>query len=161
MVFTRTCPFRVGGKPTGLLKATELYRQLQLLEGAWNYLCKNSVQMLYLMASSTIFTIAVYSSIKFVNEIPLTALLVLASLYINCAACIVVGCTTAANVHKYSHELLHSWKVKCVISPIVRKRLIACTPLKIKLGTNYIDKLTPFVIMDFTISQTFSALLIK
>jgi hypothetical protein len=143
------------------MKATELYRQLQLLEGAWNNLCKNSMQMLHLMAASSIFTISVYSSIKFVNEIPLTALFLLAALYINCATCILAGCTSAGNVHMYSLELIHSWKVKCVGSRIVRQRLRACTPLKIKLGTNYIDKLTPLVIMDFTISQTVSVLLIQ
>jgi hypothetical protein len=142
------------------VKATEIYTQLQLLEGAWNNICKHLMQMIYLMSVSSLFIVSVYTSIKFVNEIPLVAMILLASLYINCAAFIVVGCTTAANVHTYSHELIHSWKVSARRSRVIRKQLMACAPLKIKLGTNYIDKLTPLVIMDFTISQTVTVLLI-
>jgi hypothetical protein len=115
--------------------------------------------MLYLTSASSLFVVSVYSSIKFVNDIPLSAMILLALVYINCTSYIVDGCTAAANVHTYSLELIRSWKVSARRSRIVRRQLMACAPLKIKVGTNYIDKLTPLVIMDFTISQTVSVLL--
>jgi hypothetical protein len=95
-----------------------------------------------------------------VNEIPLSAMFLLAAVYTNCAACIVVGCTAAANVHTHSREVIHSWKVNARGSKVVRKLTKTCNPLKIKLGTNFIDILTPLVIMDITINQTVSLLLI-
>jgi hypothetical protein len=81
----------------------------------------------------------------------------LASVYTNSTACIVVGYITAANVHTDSREVIYSWKVNSRGLRLVRKFTKACAPLKIKLGTNFIDILTPLVIMDLVINQTLSS----
>jgi hypothetical protein len=151
----------LGEKTNGPMKAIEVYRQLQLLEGAWNSICQYLMQMLYLVATSSLFIISVYSSIKFVNEIPLSAIFLLAAVYTNSASCIVVGCNTAANVHTYSREVIYNWKVNSRGLWRVRKLTKACAPLKIKLGTNFIDILNPLVIMDLVINQTVSLLIIS
>lgn len=44
---------------------------------------------------------------------------------------------------------------------VVRKQLKSCGTLKIKFGSNFIDKGTPLVIQNFCLDQTMSLILIK
>lgn len=72
--------------------------------------------------------------------------------------------TLASNVHKESVKLLRVMAKNAIGQgqyAVTKRQLRACTLLKIKFGSNFIDRGTPLVIQTFCLNQTVSLGLIR
>jgi hypothetical protein len=70
----------------------------------------------------------------------------------------------AGDVDNKSSELLQKWRVLLINTKfqlkLKRKQLKSCTPLRVKMGSsNFVDILTPLVILGFCVNQTLTILI--
>lgn len=71
--------------------------------------------------------------------------------------------TRAANMREQSVRMIRNWRncPKLKRSHWVKKMALSFVPLKIQLGSNFVDQLTPLVIVNFTVNQVVSLLLLR
>lgn len=71
--------------------------------------------------------------------------------------------TRAANVREKSISMIRSWSNCQTIKRkhLVKKMTKSFVPLKVQLGGGFVDKLTPLLILNFTVSQVVSLLLLR
>jgi hypothetical protein len=71
---------------------------------------------------------------------------------------------SAGDVDNKSSELLQKWTVLLVYTKFQlkrkRKQLRSCTPLRVKMGSsNFVEILTPLVLLSFCVNQTLTLLI--
>ncbi|OXA45026.1 hypothetical protein Fcan01_20122 [Folsomia candida] len=125
----------------------ELYRNIQILEKMFN-------------------GVLMYICVMMHDEIPMPAYLIFPLVLLNCLGNNIFIFTFASWVNNVSTRTLREQLMgmgRCGWGKrrsILSKEAKACTVLKIKFGSNFIDRGTPLVIQDFCLTQTMSLILI-
>ncbi|OXA42127.1 hypothetical protein Fcan01_23150 [Folsomia candida] len=117
----------------------------------------------------TIEIITLFVVINFYQEIPLPGFLAFPVHGMNTTMCNIVAFTLASLVHNVSERTLIALKNRIVTinlsrgrkGSIINRKLKVYSVLKVKFGSNYIDRGTPLVIQNFCINQTMSLTLVK
>ena len=141
-------------------KMFAMYRSLQILESQINICCKDFFLSGLLIIVSAVFVLSLFVCIKLNQAIPLPGFLFFPLALFDVCIIILVEYTTAALIWKRSSELLILWKKQSKHKTMFKATLKSLSPFKIKFGMNFVDSLTPLVILDFCINQTASMLLI-
>jgi len=70
--------------------------------------------------------------------------------------------TKAANVREMSSHMIRSWEnvQKVKRTHWIKKMAKSFVPLKIQFGSNFVDQITPLLIVNFSVNQTLSLLMI-
>lgn len=108
--------------------------------------------------------VAQYVCIRLNTEIPMPGFLVFPLIGVNAIIYDILIFTVASSVHNLSQDILQSFcrKISGIsMDPVERRRTKCCSVLKIKFGSNFIDRGTPLVIQDFCMNQTVNLVLIK
>jgi len=106
-----------------------------------------------------LFVLSMCGCLKLARVMPLPGFLFLPVTLLNCSTFVLLFCTKASNIYKMSGKYLVS--LRMIPDKLIRKSGNSCRALRVNVGSNFIDKLTPLVIIDFSMSQTISLLLIE
>ncbi|OXA42129.1 hypothetical protein Fcan01_23152 [Folsomia candida] len=139
-------------------------KSLQILEKSFNGYPMNRVVPVMVFGIPSIEIITLFVVINFYQDIALPGFLVFPLLWMNTTLCNIVAFTSASLVHTVSEKTLIALKNRMVTinlsrgrkGSIINRELKACSVLKVKFGSNYIDRGTPLVIQNFCINQTMS-----
>lgn len=109
---------------------------------------------------SALFVFSFFVSTKLVHVIALPGFAFFPLALVDCAVIILFELTIAGFVHAKSNQLLNSWE-KVGRKSGIRMSIKSLTPLKVRMGSNYVDKFTALVVLDFCVSQTASLLMMS
>jgi hypothetical protein len=105
-----------------------------------------------------------YVCLKLHSQIPIHLFILFLLLCLNCWVHNIFVFTLSSWIHNESHDVLHLWKNysgKRNRKSGIKKQIKACTVLKIRFGSNYIDRCTALVIQNNVLNMTISLLLLK
>jgi len=145
------------------LSCLKLYKKLRVLEQYGSACYAHIFVPSLLLTATVLFFISTYVCLKLVGKIPMPGFLLFPGVLVNCIGVLLLMTNEAANVFGNSKQVLDECKI--IIQPPHKSKLVyqmaaACTPMKVRFGQNFIDKLTPLIMMNFCLSQTVSILLI-
>ncbi|OXA62575.1 hypothetical protein Fcan01_01536 [Folsomia candida] len=147
-----------------LKECIRLYKALQVLEKSFNAFIMNRVLPTAITLVPGLQIVAQYVCIRLNTEIPMPGFLVFPLIGVNAIIYDILIFTVASSVHNLSQDILQSFcrKISGIsMDPVERRRTKCCSVLKIKFGSNFIDRGTPLVIQDFCMNQTVNLVLIK
>ncbi|OXA39604.1 hypothetical protein Fcan01_25764 [Folsomia candida] len=150
-------------------KCINLYRCIQILEKFFNAYPMNKVIPVMVFGIPTMEIISLFISINFYDKIAMPGFLLFPLLGLNTPLNNICVLTMASLVHNSSDKILGVLKKKIMgltchsgrKRSIINRELRACSVLKVKFGSNYIDRGTPLVIQNFCLNQTMSLTLVK
>ncbi|OXA48093.1 hypothetical protein Fcan01_17346 [Folsomia candida] len=150
-------------------KCIHLYRSIQILEKSFNSYPMNKVVPVMVFGVPGVEIITLFVSINFYHEIALPGFLVFPLIGLDTTLHNICVFSLASLVHNVSVKVLDALRQKTVPMilhggrnrSIITRQLRACSVLKVKFGSNYIDRGTPLVIQNFCITQTMSLTLVK
>ncbi|OXA64469.1 hypothetical protein Fcan01_00363 [Folsomia candida] len=109
--------------------------------------------------------IAQYVTINHYSDIAMPGFLAFPLIAVNCLTTNVVVFTLAAFVNSASEKVMESLGKKAGglsgKKLLIKRQIRGCSVLKVKFGSNFIDRGTPLVMQTFCINQTVSLTLIK
>jgi hypothetical protein len=141
-----------------------MYRQIQVLEIIFNNYLKNRITPLVLTFLPLLQMFSQYLCIKYHDIFPPLVFLLFPFVFIDSLVGNVFISTLASWVLTNSESVVNLLRMKAVgpvRKSLLRKQIKSYPLLKIKFGSNFVDRLTPFVIQSTILSQTASLLLIK
>lgn len=141
----------------------QLYRCLQILEMQVNSCFKSHYFPLFLGGMTALLIFCINACIKLHGKIPMPGFSYFPMVAFDGIISLLVMNTRAANMRKQSEEMIRNWKICPNLrrKHYVKKIVASFIPLKIQLGSNFVDQLTPLLIVNFTVSQVVSLLLIQ
>ncbi|OXA43101.1 hypothetical protein Fcan01_22054 [Folsomia candida] len=141
-----------------------LYKCLQVLEKSFNDFLMYRMMPALLACAPGVQVIVQYVCINHHNDIQMPGFLVFPLIGWNAGINNFLVYTLASGINIASETALQGMKNKVVGlrgQKLIRRQLRACSLLKVKFGSNFIDRGTPLVIQDFCINQTVSLTLIN
>lgn len=145
-------------------RAVQMYNELKLLTTYYNQIHGNILSITIAFFLSTNFIAAAYAIIGLYSEIHLIQFLYFAFFTIDCFLGILVGDGGyKANVNKVSDEILRRIKAARYfrMKRLMRRYFYSWSSAKIKLGgSNFYDKETPLILINFCFCQIVNLLLI-
>ncbi|OXA48446.1 hypothetical protein Fcan01_16677 [Folsomia candida] len=139
-----------------------IYHSFQVLEKSFNAVLQNRLVPTILLGVPIAQVLGLYSSIHLHGMIEMPQFLLFPMIFVNSGLINILIVTMASRVNVNSARLLTSvkrWRLKItkVERAFIKRKLGACRPLKIKLGSNnFIDRRTPLTIQNFCLTQTMS-----
>jgi hypothetical protein len=137
---------------------------MQIIERHLNNFLQKKLTPLLLIVVPLGQTFSSYICIKFRSSIPLPVFLMFPMMLFDALGNNIVLFTFASWIYSRSHEAIvfsikqtRKYKKKSVLKKSIR----ACAPLKIRFGSNYMDRCTALVIQNNILNNTMSLLLIK
>ncbi|OXA47716.1 hypothetical protein Fcan01_17514 [Folsomia candida] len=140
------------------------YRGIQVLEKHLNEWLKPVLVPSLITLAPSLQILSQYVCIQMHNDIPMPGFLVVPLIVQNTIIVNILVFTLASYVFSSSARVMQNIKRRIRKEPrrsTIKKDLKACSIMKIKFGTNFVDRGTPLVIQDFCLSQTMQLLLIK
>lgn len=140
-----------------------MYRSLQLLEIGLNDAIKGQIVPAMIGVCPWLQVFSLFVSINFYREIPLPGYAVFPMLFVDALLCNLIIGTLAGQINLTERVLADMKRQlkRYAVRSWYRKELLACAPLRIKFGQNFIDKGTPLVIEDFCFDQTVNLILLE
>lgn len=140
------------------------YRRIQILEKHMNDITNVYILPALIIGVPLLQIVSQYVSITMHDDIPMPGFVLFPIMSVEAIITNVVVFTPASWVNGRSTRILARYARKithCVRKSVVVKERKACTMLKIKFGSNYVDQSTPLVIQNFCLNQTMSLILIN
>jgi hypothetical protein len=143
-------------------KLFEIYKKLQILEMLINNSIRDVMLPALMFGMPSIQFFASYVCIKMHGTMALPNLAFFIIIYLDTVVLTNTVITPAASIFTGSGKLLEKWitSSKAMKRKYLRKFRGACRPLRVKFGSNFVDKKTPLVMQDMCMRQTMSSLLI-
>jgi hypothetical protein len=145
-----------------------IYRQLQVLERALNDFGHLRILPATMAAVPVAQIVAFFIIIKLHDQIPLSGFLMYPVALIASFSGLAVMQTLSAKLMLESEKLVGKWKRKNTFSGVVtkntkyRRRMIrSMQMLKVRFGSNFIDRDTTLVTQNFCLCQTVSLLILQ
>jgi hypothetical protein len=141
-----------------------MYRITQILMTSWTGCTRKGVLPCILQAATIVCIISFYVCIVMSDQIPFPGFLLFPLLLLNSVCFIMFVCTKASSVNSSSIALIARERRKVAnfrTNSLLRRVVVSIPPLKVEFASNYIDKLTPLVLLNFCINQTVSLLIIR
>jgi len=152
--------------------AIRKYRELQLLTRFYNWIQQDTVIVTMLNFSLLIIIISLYVMISLGSSISIPHLVLFSCALTDGLLTAVVCFGSCANVHSQSEKMLEFIKKKTSFegllscrkqceSRIIKRCVTSMFPLNIRIGdVNFVEKLTPIVVLDFCFGLIVNLLLI-
>lgn len=135
------------------------YRQLQVLEAVVNGALRDKLFPSFLVLCPFMQIMATYASVKFHDGMPATYLIFVVLLSVEGVILNGLYSTAAAVIYRKSDAYLKAAK-GVVLIKLDKKVLKSYTPLRVRFGSNFMDRLTPLVLQEFIAMQTINLLLL-
>jgi hypothetical protein len=148
----------------GLSSNHLFYKQIQILESMLNNFLKQRITPLVLCGVPLMQMFTFYLCIKFHEVFPPLVFLLFPIVFVDSLVINVVVFTLASWVFTKSQKainLLQKNAAKSGRKSLIKKQIRSYSAMKIKFGSNFVDRFTPFLIQSNVLSQTASLLLIK
>lgn len=128
-----------------------------------NGYARNQVAPAVVIGMPSVQILSLFVCIKLHDVVPMPGFLIFPLILVDTFINNILTFTMASNVHNVSEQFLHDWskRIPGGMDSSLRKQLKACNVLRIRFGSNFVDRCTPLVIQDFCANQTMSLLLIK
>ncbi|CAL8068825.1 unnamed protein product, partial [Orchesella dallaii] len=152
----------IAAEPKQAQKLLPLYRQIKILNHYYNAIQKNSLIIAHDYILTIAFIISVFALITLGTDVSLPQLIIYGLTGIYTATVLLVCNTIMGQMHSASKqfctrnkERIFSNEVGNVQRKWIRRYLKSCAVLKCYIGdVNFIEELTPLVMLNFCISQT-------
>lgn len=147
-----------------IMAVVKKYRGIQILEKYLNEWLKKVLVPTLITFVPALQILCQYVCIQMHNVIPMPGFPVVPLIIVDTIVVNILVFTLASYVCSSSTRVLLNIKGntrKELRRSAIKKDLKACSIMKIKFGTNFVDRGTPLVIQDFCLSQTMQLLLIK
>lgn len=143
-----------------------LYRYIEVLEKSFNAYVTETIVPVIISITPAIQISAMFVCIKMHGEIALPGFSTFPLITLVAGITNVLVLTLAPMVNTSSRRVLDTLEEKIVECQggkraLNRKEFRACSVLKIKFGSNFIDRGTPLIMQNFCVSQTVSLCLVK
>ncbi|OXA38752.1 hypothetical protein Fcan01_26387 [Folsomia candida] len=141
-----------------------LYRSIQILEKSFNDFLMVMIVPAMMICSPGIQLIVQYVCINHHKDIAMPGFLVFPTLGLDAGINNVLVFTLASHINIGSEKALQGMKEKVMgleKRKLMKRQIRACSVLKVKFGSNFIDRGTPLVIQNFCVNQTVALTLIK
>lgn len=156
-----------GNKKSGsstILSSFRVYHHIQLLAKLYNFCLQSVFIPTQMTAACLVIIIGLYTCIKLHSEIPMPGLAFFPLLALDELSMILIS-QSAADVYTRSHIFVRDapkWGKTLGRGEFITKIMKATKVIKIRFGsTNYIDKMTPLVYLNFCLTQTVSLVLLS
>ncbi|OXA41340.1 hypothetical protein Fcan01_23704 [Folsomia candida] len=146
-----------------LKNCLKLYRQIQVLEKSLNAVLKDSILPAFVLCAPLIQIVCMFVCINLHAEIEMPGFVMFPMLWLDAIWANVFVYTLASYIHNVSKKLLQEFRNMAVCienEGLMRKEMKAMSRLKIKFGSNFIDRTTPLTIQNFCWSRTMTLTLI-
>ncbi|OXA49433.1 hypothetical protein Fcan01_15409 [Folsomia candida] len=142
-----------------------IYRNVQILEKSFNAFLTKIILPTVISCIPAIQIFGLFVSITLHEEIPLPGFAVFPLLGLLSLINNILVISLASRINISSERVLNTLAKKTVRSQLGKRGLLirelkSCGLLKIKFGSNFIDKGTPLVVQNFCINQTVSLCLV-
>ncbi|XP_035708304.1 uncharacterized protein LOC118435898 [Folsomia candida] len=139
------------------------YRYLQILEKQVNECFRRHYFPLFLGGMTALTIFCLHACIRLPGKIPMPGFSYFPMVAFDGVVSLLIMTTRAANVREKSISMIRSWSNCQTIKRkhLVKKMTKSFVPLKVQLGGGFVDKLTPLLILNFTVSQVVSLLLLR
>lgn len=142
------------------------YRRIQILEQSFNAALMGRVVPALMLCAPSIQIIGMYVCINLREEIPMPGFLIFPLMGLDCGVCNVMVITMASWIHNVSIKVLsalnrRAGQMQKIDRGISRRQVSSSYALKVKFGSNFMDRGTPLVIQNFCLTQTMSLILIQ
>lgn len=131
-------------KIMGFPRFTRGYRKLQILEGVLNAACREKILPPFLVSFPLMQILATFVCIKFHDVMGGTHFIFLVLLSLEAEILGLIYCTAEGVIYDKSETYLKGMK-GVVRSKEERKMLKSYTPLRVRFGSNFLDRFTPLV----------------
>ncbi|XP_035711899.1 uncharacterized protein LOC118437166 isoform X2 [Folsomia candida] len=142
-----------------------LYRVVQILEKSLNAYLSERILPAIMIGDPTVEIFGLFVCISLSKETPMPGFLIFPLMTTVTGINNVVIVALASKFHSASERLLVCWERASLSNKwnnkLRRRDLRACNVLKIKFGSNFVEKGTPLVLQDFCINQTISLILLN
>lgn len=141
-----------------------LYKCIQVLEKSFNDFLMIRIVPALLIFSPGLQLIVQYVCINHHRDIPMPGFLVFPLIGGDAGINNILVFTLASGINIASERAIQGMRNKVIgleQGKLLRRRLRGCSVLKVKFGSNFIDRGTPLVIQNFCINQTVALTLIK
>lgn len=143
-----------------LTRRIQLYRSLQVFEKKFNHSLSTRVIPTTLIVAPILQIFCTYVLIKLSHRLPSQGYLTYPFAIFTCSKVCIIFETFAAQLFVNSEKLYADWKKEPGLLKVNRRRLRSLQPMRMKVGSNFIDRGTALVTQDFCINQTVSLLLL-
>ncbi|OXA61399.1 Light-independent protochlorophyllide reductase subunit B [Folsomia candida] len=141
-----------------------LYRSMQILEKIFNDFVRERVLPAILFCTPAVQVVGMYVGINLQSEIAMPGFLVFPLIGVDAAVCNILVVTMASWIYKRSQKLILLLKKRAARIPsqkaLIKRQIRSCSEMRVKFGSNFIDRGTPLVIQNFCINQTMTLTLI-
>ncbi|XP_035714106.1 uncharacterized protein LOC110857874 [Folsomia candida] len=147
-------------------KCIHIYRSVQILETIFNTFLRIRVVPSVILGTIGLQIMSLYACINLHEELSKSGLVIIVIMGMDAIICNLVVFTLASQVHNSSLKIMRNLGRKSMAlfgqgRSIAKRQLRACAILRVKFGSNFIDRGTPLVVETFCINQTMSLTLIK
>lgn len=156
---TKTSVSSAFGRRIGLTTRIKLYRCLQVLEKEQNRFGSERVVPAILVVAPIVQIFCTFVLIKLARSLTSEGYITYPFIISVCVVACMLFETFAAQLGIKSKKLSGDWLMEKNISKINRRVIKSFQPIRIKVGSNFIDRGTALVTQDFCITQTVSLLL--
>lgn len=142
------------------------YRWIQILVKAYNSFLRDRILPSIMLCVPGIQVVTLYVTINHHSDITMPGFLIFPLLLLNAGVTNVLGLTLASFVNSVSKRVIESLRKRASRlrgrkKSLAKRQLRACSVLKIRFKSNFIDRGTPLVVQTFCFNQTVSLILIK
>jgi len=156
-------------------RSLRMFRTLQILEKQINVCFRHSYFPLFLSGMTALLVFCMHSCVKLPGKIPMPGFSYFPLVVVNGVVSLLVMNTKAANVYEHSLELIKALKSPPPAHVVGNSSAQLCIrrkhwtikmaeslrPLKVHFGMNFVDKVTPLLMINFSVNQVVSLLLIQ
>jgi hypothetical protein len=145
---------------TGLLTRIKLYRCLQVLEKKLNAFASPRIVPALLFVGPMVEIFCTFVLIKLGRQLPSQGFMTYPMIIAIIVLALTMYETFAAEMGVKSERLMWLWRKEDRVSKSQRKEIIALQPLRVKIGSCFIDRGTALVTQDLCLNQIVSLLLL-
>lgn len=140
----------------------KIYREIQILNKIFNTVFQDAFFPGVIAVGIFVAIMGMFAILKLRHAIPFPAIMFFPIIASDGLSIIFIAKIAALAYVQSQHflKLLSSRSIHYKRVSVFRKRLNALDKIKIKFGGNFVDQGTPFVFMDFWITQTVSLMLL-
>lgn len=149
----------VNSSHVSLTTRAKLYRNLQILEKQLNRTLSTRVIPAILVVVPAVEIFCTFVVIKLLRFLPSEEFYTYPYATFICVTVLMVFETFAAQLFVNSEQLCTDWLKEPGLTRLNRRRIRSLQPMRIKVGSNFVDRGSALITQDFCINQTVSLLL--
>ncbi|OXA62248.1 hypothetical protein Fcan01_00051 [Folsomia candida] len=136
--------------------SVQLYRRIQILEKSVNAYVMDRIMPAYILGGPIVQIVSMFACINLHNEIKMPGFILFPMLAVDAISANTISLTLASCVYRFSKQVLQRLRNVSTCSgcnKLTKREMKSISILKIKFGSNFIDRKTPLVIQNFCLTR--------